>query len=52
MLTEWLPHTEAGNSFTKTAAVLLPEEETKAQRGQVICPGHTVTQWWTWDVMD
>lgn len=52
VLTERLPRTESGNSFTKTAMVLLAEEETEAQRGQAMCPGHTVTQWWTQDVMD
>lgn len=42
VMTEQLSHTMSGNSFTKTTVVLLTEEETEAQRGQVSCPGHTV----------
>ena len=30
----------------------LTDEETEAQRGQVICPGHVVTQGWAPDVTD
>lgn len=30
----------------------LTDEETEAQRGQVICPGHEVTQGWIPDVTD
>lgn len=52
VLTEQSQDTEAGNSFAKMAEVLLPKEETEARRGQAICPGHTVTRWWTQDVMD